>query len=256
MISFKIDLDSPDISVSVIDKDKTVSYILSQQNEDGSFRGDEWGEVDVRFTFCALASLALLRRLEDCNVELAIDFIMKCYNQIDYGFGCRPESESHAGLIYCCLGSLSIAGALDRINADDLGFWLAERQLPSGGLNGRPEKLPDLCYSWWVLSSLSILNRLHWIDYSKLVKFILACQDAETGGFSDRPGNMVDPFHTLFGICGLSMLSHHPDYHKLPSHQVDKSTMSLFGELKTKIHVIDPVFCMLKNIVDSRLQRS
>ena len=27
-----------------------------------------------------------------------------------------------------------------------------------------------------------------------------------TGGFADRPGNMVDPFHTLFGIAALSML--------------------------------------------------
>ena len=26
-----------------------------------------------------------------------------------------------------------------------LGWWLAERQLPNGGLNGRPEKLEDVC---------------------------------------------------------------------------------------------------------------
>ena len=56
------------------------------------------------------------------------------------------------------------------------GWWLCERQLPSGGLNGRPEKLPDVCYSWWVLSSLAILGRIHWIDSKKLTKYILACQ--------------------------------------------------------------------------------
>lgn len=27
-----------------------------------------------------------------------------------------------------------------------LGWWLAERQLPNGGLNGRPEKLEDVRY--------------------------------------------------------------------------------------------------------------
>ena len=37
-------------------------------------------------------------------------------------------------------------GRLDVIDADLLGWWLAERQLKSGGLNGRPEKLPDVCY--------------------------------------------------------------------------------------------------------------
>ena len=64
----------------------------------------------------------------------------------------------------------------------------------------------DVCYSWWVLASLSVLGRLHWIDKEKMIKFILASQDEETGGISDRPGDLPDPFHTLFGIAGLSML--------------------------------------------------
>ena len=33
-------------------------------------------------------------------------------------------------------------------------------------------------------------------------------QDSEMGGISDRPGNMVDVFHTVFGIAGLSLLGH------------------------------------------------
>lgn len=53
---------------------------------------------------------------------------------------------------------------------------LAERQTPTGGLNGRPEKLPDVCYSWWCLSALAILQRLHWIDQPALTHFILNCQ--------------------------------------------------------------------------------
>ena len=80
---------------------------------------------------------------------------------------------------------------LDLINPDLLGWWLAERQLPAGGLNGRPEKLPDVCYSWWVLSSLKIIGKLDWINKDKLTEFIQQSQDDETGGFSDRPGNMV-----------------------------------------------------------------
>jgi geranylgeranyl transferase type-2 subunit beta len=93
---------------------------------------------------------------------------------------------------------------------DQLGWWLAERQLPNGGLNGRPEKLEDVCYSWWVLSSLEMIGRKHWINGEKLIAFILAAQDEETGGIADRPGDMPDVFHTLFGICGLSMLGY-PD---------------------------------------------
>lgn len=31
-------------------------------------------------------------------------------------------------------------------------------------------------YSWWVLSSLVIIDRVHWIGKEKLVKFVLDCQ--------------------------------------------------------------------------------
>uniref|UniRef100_H3CLM1 Geranylgeranyl transferase type-2 subunit beta n=1 Tax=Tetraodon nigroviridis TaxID=99883 RepID=H3CLM1_TETNG len=86
-------------------------------------------------------------------------------------------------------------------------------------------QLPDLCYSWWVLASLKIIGKLHWIDKAKLRTFILACQDEETGGFADRPGDMVDPFHTLFGVAGLSLLG------------------------DEQIKPVNPVLCMPEDIV-------
>ncbi|XP_023236076.1 geranylgeranyl transferase type-2 subunit beta-like isoform X3 [Centruroides sculpturatus] len=175
-------------SVDIINVGNVVNYVKSLQKEDGSFMGDKWGEVDTRFSFCAVACLALL--------------------------------------IYCCLGTLSILGHLHQVNSNLLGWWLSERQLPSGGLNGRPEKIPDVCYSWWVLSSLKILGCLHWIDKDKLIRFILACQDEETGGFSDRPGDMVDPFHTLFGLAGLSLLG------------------------DSRVKPVNPVFCMPQYVID------
>lgn len=192
-------------SLDLISVDKVVSFVVGLQQNDGSFSGDKWGEIDTRFSMCAIACLALLNRLDAIDVDMATDFIVSCMN-FDGGFGCRPGSESHSGQIYCCVGALSILNRLSYVDADKLGWWLCERQLPSGGLNGRPEKLPDVCYSWWVLSSLKIIGRLHWIDKEKLVEFILATQDEETGGFSDRPGNIVDPFHTVFGLAGLSLL--------------------------------------------------
>lgn len=32
------------------------------------------------------------------------------------------------------------------------------------------------------------------------------CQDEEHGGISDRPEDMVDVYHTFFGVAGLSLL--------------------------------------------------
>ena len=33
-------------------------------------------------------------------------------------------------------------------------------------------------------------------------------QDSEKGGIADRPGDMVDVFHTHFAIAGLSLLGY------------------------------------------------
>uniref|UniRef100_A0A0B7B5S7 Geranylgeranyl transferase type-2 subunit beta n=1 Tax=Arion vulgaris TaxID=1028688 RepID=A0A0B7B5S7_9EUPU len=207
-----------------VNTDAAVKWVKSLQQTDGCFFGDKWGEVDTRFSFVAVACLALLNGLHEVDLDKAVDFVVSCMN-FDGAFGCRPGSESHSGQVYCCVALLSICGRLHHVNADQLGWWLCERQLPSGGLNGRPEKLPDVCYSWWVLASLKIIGRLHWIDKEKLVQFILACQDEETGGFADRPGDMVDPFHTLFGLAGLSLM----------------------GDVSIK--PVNPVFCMPEDIV-------
>ena len=34
----------------------------------------------------------------------------------------------------------------------------------------------QVCYTWWCLSALSILGRLHWLDAGALQAFILSCQ--------------------------------------------------------------------------------
>uniref|UniRef100_A0A914WGE3 Geranylgeranyl transferase type-2 subunit beta n=1 Tax=Plectus sambesii TaxID=2011161 RepID=A0A914WGE3_9BILA len=206
-------------AVDEVSSDRIVEYVKARQNEDGSFGGDEWNEIDTRFSLCAVACLKLLNRLDAIDIPKATAYVLSCQN-FDGGFGTRPGSESHSGQIYCCLGTLAILGELHRIDADRIGWWLCERQCASGGLNGRPEKLPDVCYSWWVLASLAIIGRLHWIDKVSMKRFILACQDDETGGFADRPGDMPDPFHTVFGLAGLSLL----------------------GEERLK--PVNPVFCM------------
>ena len=46
-----------------------------------------------------------------------------------------------------------------------------------GGAQGRNTLLLlQVCYSWWCLSALAILGRLHWIDQPALTAFILDCQ--------------------------------------------------------------------------------
>ncbi|KCV69687.1 hypothetical protein H696_04095 [Fonticula alba] len=269
-----------------VDTDRVVEYVCSLQLPGGAFQGDRFGEVDSRFSFCALACLTLLGKQDSCDVPAAVDFVVRCKN-FDGGFGSVPGAESHAGQVFCCVGALALTNSIDKhIDRDHLGWWLAERQLPNGGLNGRPEKLadarpplmlplpacpsarlaapfphadtrahvctfvlrmrrpwlPQVCYSWWCLSALTILDRLHWISAEPLSNFILNAQALEDdqysresanklsgqalddaqdhGGIADRPGDRPDVFHTLFGVAGLSLL-------KYPG-----------------LEPVDPLFCM------------
>ena len=203
-----------------------------QDRKNGTFYGDQYGEPDTRFLYCALNALSLLQLLHFVDVPLAVSYIQRCVNA-DGGYGTSPGAETHSGQIFTCLAALSIAGRLDTVDAPKLAAWLSERQVSSGpgkgGLNGRPEKDEDVCYSWWVLSSLAILDKIHWIDGTALRAFILKCQDPEHGGISDRPGDMVDVFHTVFGIAGLSLL----EYPGLVE--------------------VDPVYCMPKKIIKRTL---
>jgi len=213
-----------------LDIERVTQFIISLENEDGSFSGDRFGETDTRFSYIAMNALSLLGTLDKLSadkVEKAVLHICSCRN-FDGGFGSNPGAESHAGQVFVCVAALAILDRMEEIDTQMLAWWLAERQLPNGGLNGRPEKLEDVCYSFWVLSALSILNKLDWIDSDKLMGFILSAQDPEGGGIADRPGDMVDVFHTHFGIAGLSLLGY------------------------PGLQDIDPVYCMPARVIERR----
>ncbi|KAH7328754.1 terpenoid cyclases/protein prenyltransferase alpha-alpha toroid [Stachybotrys elegans] len=205
-------------------KAQVAQYIANLQNpETGTFTGDEWGEEDTRFLYGAMNALSLLGHLSSVNIDKAVEYVAACAN-FDGGYGSRPGNESHSSQIFTCVAALAIADRLDLVHHEKLGRWLSERQLPGGGLNGRPEKKEDVCYSWWVISSLEIIGRTHWIDRDALSAFILSCQDPEVGGLSDRPDDMVDVWHTCFGIAGLSLLGY------------------------PGLEPVDPVYCMPKSV--------
>lgn len=148
----------------------------------GAFAGDTTRlEYDSRFLYCAVAALALLssvpgaadsgsRDIEDAassgsgsgsggdsniprdpltriDEEKTIHAVLACRN-FDGGFGTGQGAESHAGQAFVCVGALRILNAVPRLGKQGrrrLEVWLSERQLPNGGLNGRPQKLEDVC---------------------------------------------------------------------------------------------------------------
>lgn len=135
--------------------------MLSLQQPSGVFAGDSFGEVDTRFLYCAVSALSLLGHLDKLNLENTISYIRQCRN-FDGGYGTSIGAESHSGQgtscprnlgvtrsdsqrpVFVCVATLAILDKLDEVDDQTLTWWLAERQLPNGGLNGRPEKMEDV----------------------------------------------------------------------------------------------------------------
>ena len=104
--------------------DRAADYIARLQNPDGSFSGDHAGEVDTRFSYCAVSALSLLGKLDKIDKEKARDFILRCKN-IDGAFGGMPGAESHAAYVFTAVGTLKILDDIDLIDRDKLGMWLS-----------------------------------------------------------------------------------------------------------------------------------
>lgn len=81
------------------------------------------------------------------------------------------------------MGTLAILDRLDLVDSDTLCWWLCERQLPNGGLNGRPEKLEDVSFR----DSCPILARLERLLIGKIMKntgllLVVGCRNSRDIG--------------------------------------------------------------------------
>lgn len=82
----------------------------------------------------------------DSVVESELRAMLGRVNCVSFPQNDQLISNLYATVFVCC-AALTILDRLDEIDTPTLSWWLAERQLPNGGLNGRPEKLEDASIS-------------------------------------------------------------------------------------------------------------
>lgn len=125
----------------------------------------------------------------------------------DGGVSQHLENESHGGTTFCAIAALQLSDQMHLISSKQLEKmkrWLLFRQ--DGGFQGRPNKPIDTCYSFWIGAALKIVDAFELSNFKENREYILSCQDTVVGGFSKWSGTTSDPFHTYFGLCGLSFL--------------------------------------------------
>jgi len=187
---------------SRIDRGAILSAIGRLQQPDGSFSANVGGsESDVRFIYCAAAICYMLQEWS-FDVPKAVRYILSSQTY-EYAMAQGPGQEAHGGSTYCSIAALLLMGFLDHLpHQDKLVRWLLERQIT--GFQGRVNKDPDTCYSFWIGASLKMLGRLDLADYNLSKAFTMSCHTM--GGFAKCVGNPPDVLHTYMSLCGLSMV--------------------------------------------------
>jgi len=189
---------------SRLNKRALLAALRQLQSKDGSFSPVACGsESDMRFIYCAAAISYMIQDWSGFNIDAAVQYVLSS-QAYDYALSQGPGQESHGGSTYCGLATLVLTGYLDLLpHKDKLVQWLVERQV--SGFQGRINKDPDTCYSFWIGSSLIMLDALHLANHPLSKSFTTSCK-TKYGGFSKCPDAHPDILHTYFSLCGLSMM--------------------------------------------------
>lgn len=216
--------------LSRLNRKAIIEGVSAVQRSDGSFSASvEGNEHDMRFVYCAAAICAMLNDWTGIDKIKMAEYIRKSI-RYDYGISQHFEMESHGGTTFCAIAALELSDQLNILDNNELERikrWLVFRQID--GFQGRPNKPVDTCYSFWIGATLKILNAFDLTNFDKNREYVMSTQNRIVGGFSKWPGSTTDPFHTYFGICGLSFVKEPQILEVMPSLNI---SMRAFERLK------------------------
>jgi geranylgeranyl transferase type-1 subunit beta len=217
---------------------------VSSNNVNEIYANESDDDCDLRFMYTAIciwyilsddspnmsADSAINKLDAFIDIEAATNYILSCIS-FDGSLGLTPGREGHGGSTFCGIASLYLMGVLDDVMQspersgwkDDLIRWCLMRQkyLPNendsniinngydendkaAGMQGRPNKLEDTCYSYWIGGTLHLLGAAHLLDGWALREYVLNCQ-SPYGGFGKVAGAMPDLLHSFYSMAWLAI---------------------------------------------------
>ncbi|KAH8583728.1 RAB geranylgeranyl transferase [Cryptosporidium sp. chipmunk genotype I] len=186
-LSNNSDLKQPDPAFQI---SELTRILVRMQNKDGGFGKRYKDESHAGYTFCAVSSIAIIKKItKNDSIDLLFNF-NRLTNWLLKRIVVSENHETNKSRSYC--------------------------------FNGRIGKKCDVCYSWWVTASLKIVGTtinknmdcslfLNLEILKTLINGILCHQNIIYGGFQKSPFNIdrknrPDPLHTFLSISALSLL--------------------------------------------------
>jgi geranylgeranyl transferase type-1 subunit beta len=171
-------------------------------------------EEDLRFLYCACCISHMLNDWSGIDQDKAVDYIVSC-KSFDGALALLPGQEGHGGSTFVGIASLVLLQRLDSVLDDtnnnnwrsDLIHWCVSRQV--AGMQGRPNKDEDTCYSYWIGATLRLVGgRDDLLHHDLLRGYVMKCQTA-MGGFSKVIGAYPDVLHAYYSLSYLSLSQPH-----------------------------------------------
>ncbi|KAH0513099.1 Medium-chain specific acyl-CoA dehydrogenase, mitochondrial [Microtus ochrogaster] len=216
--------DAPDTLLLEKHADYIASY--GSKKDDYEYCMSEY--LRMSGIYWGLTVMDLMGQLHRMNREEILVFIKSCQHECG-GISASIGHDPHLLYTLSAVQILTLYDSINVIDVDKVVAYVQSLQKEDGSFAGDIWGEIDTRFSFCAVATLALLGKLDAINVEKAIEFVLACMNFD-GGFGCRPGSeshagQVDPFHTLFGIAGLSLL----------------------GE--EQIKPVSPVFCMPEEVL-------
>lgn len=176
---------------SGMDKDKCAKFIKKSLSYEGAFAQCPGAEAHGGSTYCALASLKLMSKLDDTLSSQEIDRLIRwCINRLDGGFSGRPNKDQDTCYSFWIGACLVILDHFKYIEQKNLLDFILLAQEERGGLSKVPAFYSDPLHTYLGFAGLTFVDQ----ELSAARRINLLELDP-TLNISTRAKNYLDKLH-------------------------------------------------------------
>jgi prenyltransferase beta subunit len=144
---------------SGVDKDRCARFIRSSLSYEGAFAQYPGSEAHGGSTFCALASLKLMNKLEETLSQEDIDRLIRwCINRLDQGFSGRPNKDQDTCYSFWIGACLVILNHFEYVGQKNLLDFILMAQEERGGLSKVPDFYSDPLHTYLGFAGLTFID--------------------------------------------------------------------------------------------------
>jgi protein farnesyltransferase subunit beta len=180
-------------------------FIASCQTYEGGIGGYPGNEAHGGYTFCALASLEILKKTDYIDSEALMEWLTSCQMKLEGGF----------------------QGRINKLVDGCYSFW-----------QGGSFPLLEAIYT----KNNEPFDTCGFFDREALQEYILLCCQNQCGGLLDKPRKSPDFYHTCYCLSGLSLAQHYYTYDTIQEDFKENPELTtIVGKVSNLIRATHPV---------------